>query len=143
MSIRTSHKASIIMSLSISLMTISTAHAEQYCKSVDKDGNATYTLAPDKGCNAKKMKTVAISHHITPNSSPAKTDSATTPPNTSAATATSSSPTATTTSTPTTSATSSTPAAITSTPAATTTSIPVAAIHAPVAAEPSTSNVPR
>jgi len=55
------------ISLSLGFMAFSSAHAEQYCKSVDKDGNATYTLAPDKGCNTKKMKTVAISHHITPN----------------------------------------------------------------------------
>lgn len=54
------------ISLSLGFMAFSSAHAEQYCKSVDKDGNATYTLAPDKGCNTKKMKTVAISHHITP-----------------------------------------------------------------------------
>lgn len=49
-------------------MSFGAAHAEQYCKSLDKDGNATYTLASDKGC--KKMKTVAISHHITPNATP-------------------------------------------------------------------------
>ena len=59
------------VSVTISLMTFGAAHAEQYCKSLDKDGNATYTLAPDKGCNVKKMKTVAINHHITPSSSTA------------------------------------------------------------------------
>lgn len=62
------------ISLSISLLTLGAAHAEQYCKSIDKDGNATYTLASDKGC--KKMKTVAISHHITP-STPAPKPEAT------------------------------------------------------------------
>jgi len=55
------------VSLSISLMSLGAAHAEQYCKSLDKDGNATYTLASDKGC--KKMKTIAISHH-TPSTTP-------------------------------------------------------------------------
>jgi hypothetical protein len=70
---RISHKAlmtsflsSATMCLSISLMIIGVAHAEQYCKSVDKDGNATYTLAPKNGCHAKKMKTVAIHHYIMP-----------------------------------------------------------------------------
>ncbi len=73
MSKHTSNKSLITQilsatAISISLMAFGAAHAEQYCKSIDKDGNATYTLAPDKGCNAKKMKTVAISHHITPSS---------------------------------------------------------------------------
>jgi hypothetical protein len=74
---RTSHKAliaqflsSTVASLCISIIAINAAHAEQYCKSVDKDGNATYTLAPKKGCHAKKMKTVAVSHYITPAPAP-------------------------------------------------------------------------
>ena len=54
------------MCLSISLMMNGVAHAERYCKSVDKYGNATYTLAPSYGCRAKKMKTVAIHHFIMP-----------------------------------------------------------------------------
>ncbi len=37
------------------------AMAEQYCKTVDKSGAATYTLATAKGCN-KKAKSVAVSH---------------------------------------------------------------------------------
>ena len=52
--------------LSINLMFIGVAHAEQYCKSVDKDGATTYTLAPKNGCRAKKMKTVAIHQFIMP-----------------------------------------------------------------------------
>jgi hypothetical protein len=70
---RASHKALITsflssstMCLGISLMIIGVVHAEQYCKSVDKDGNATYTLASKNGCHAKKMKTVAIHHFIMP-----------------------------------------------------------------------------
>ncbi len=112
MSTHTSHKSLITqifstmaISLSISLLTLGAAHAEQYCKSIDKDGNATYTLAPDKGCNAKKMKTVAISHHITPSSPTApKTEAAKT--NSTEATA------------PTTTGTTATPATTTTAPAA-------------------------
>jgi hypothetical protein len=58
--------SSTIMFLSMGLMVIDAAHAEQYCKSVSKNGDATYTLAPENGCHAKKMKTVAIHLHTTP-----------------------------------------------------------------------------
>ncbi len=49
-----------ILMTTLFIATLSHAHAEQYCKSVDKDGNATYTLATDRGCSSKKIKTIAI-----------------------------------------------------------------------------------
>lgn|GEM_PF-4890365 len=47
----------IVLALGASTQAI----AEQYCKTVDKSGAASYTLATAKGCN-KKAKSVAISH---------------------------------------------------------------------------------
>lgn len=52
--------------LTISIITANSAHAEMYCKSVDQNGNATYTLAPDTGCNKKKSKTVGVRQFIAP-----------------------------------------------------------------------------
>ncbi len=59
-----------ILTITLGLATLSHAHAEQYCKSVDKYGNATYTLAPEKGCSSKKFKTIAI--HRSTASAPAR-----------------------------------------------------------------------
>lgn len=42
------------------------AHAEQFCKSVDTTGATSYVLAPPTGCNKKKYTPVQVSHHITP-----------------------------------------------------------------------------
>jgi hypothetical protein len=64
--------SSAIITISLSIAMLGTAHAEQYCKSVDKEGNATYTRAPDQGCSSKKYKTVAIHRQIsTPANVPA------------------------------------------------------------------------
>lgn len=65
-SVITQFLSSTTIIFSLGLIAISTAHAEQYCKSVDKAGNATYTLAPTTGCSSKKYKTIAIHHHISP-----------------------------------------------------------------------------
>ncbi|MBC7750663.1 MAG: hypothetical protein H7Z73_02945 [Candidatus Saccharibacteria bacterium] len=56
----------MLITLIMGMVTTNSAHAEQYCKSVDQSGNASYTLAPESGCNKKKFKTIAVSHHITP-----------------------------------------------------------------------------
>jgi hypothetical protein len=55
-----------VLALSIGITSIGIAHAEQYCKSIDNNGSASYTLAPETGCNKKKFKTVSVSHHFTP-----------------------------------------------------------------------------
>lgn len=53
---------SIFAALTISLTVANLAHAEKFCKSIDKDGNASYTTAPETGCK-KKFKTVGVSQY--------------------------------------------------------------------------------
>ena len=69
------------IALAIGMMTTLSAHAEKYCKSVDKSGNASYTLAPENGCK-KKFKTVGISQFkfttITPTTNTTQTSTTTT-----------------------------------------------------------------
>ena len=47
---------STLIVLACGAITMNSAHAEKYCKSVDQSGNTSYTLAPETGCN-KKFKT--------------------------------------------------------------------------------------
>lgn len=56
---------STLIALTIGVITANSAHAEKYCKSVDQSGNASYTLAPETGCNKKKSKTVSVIQHTT------------------------------------------------------------------------------
>jgi hypothetical protein len=65
---QTFSKAILMTTMGIAM--ISPVHAEQYCKSVDKDGNATYTRAPDQGCSSKKLKTIAIHRLPSPTAAP-------------------------------------------------------------------------
>ena len=61
---------STLIALTIGVITAtSAAHAEKYCKSVDQNGNASYTLAPETGCK-KKFKTVGIRQFVAPTSAP-------------------------------------------------------------------------
>ena len=54
-----------VLALGLCTTFIGTAHAEQYCKSIDRNGSVSYTLAPETGCNKKKFKTVSVSHNLT------------------------------------------------------------------------------
>lgn len=56
---------STLIALAIGVITANSAHAEKYCKSVDQSGNASYTLAPETGCNKKKSKTVSVLQRTT------------------------------------------------------------------------------
>ena len=51
---------STLITLTLSVITANSAHAEKYCKSIDQNGNASYILAPATGCK-KKFKTVGVS----------------------------------------------------------------------------------
>lgn len=62
----TSKLTSTFAVLTISVITANSAHAETYCKSVDQNGDATYTLAPDTGCNKKKSKAVGVRQFVAP-----------------------------------------------------------------------------
>lgn len=64
---RTSMKLTpTLIVLAISVIAAHSAHAEKYCKSVDQSGNATYTLAPETGCNKKRSKTVGVHQFVAP-----------------------------------------------------------------------------
>ncbi len=55
---------STLIVLACGAITMNSAHAEKYCKSVDQSGNTSYTLAPETGCN-KKFKTVSVIQRVT------------------------------------------------------------------------------
>ena len=55
---------STLIVLDCGAITMNSAHAEKYCKSVDQSGNTSYTLAPETGCN-KKFKTVSVIQRVT------------------------------------------------------------------------------
>lgn len=59
-----------IMILTLGMIAGNSAHAEKYCKSVDESGNASYTLAPETGCNKNKFKTVAVRQFSAPATTP-------------------------------------------------------------------------
>ena len=55
---------STLIVLACGAITMNSAHAEKYCKSVDQSGNTSYTLAPETGCH-KKFKTVSVIQRVT------------------------------------------------------------------------------
>lgn len=69
---------STLITLAMGLMAATSAvHAEKYCKSVDQNGNASYTLAPESGCK-KQFKTVGIHKFMAPMAAPSTTVSSST-----------------------------------------------------------------
>lgn len=129
----------MIVTFIISIVTTHPAHAEQYCKSVDQNGNASYILAPESGCNKKKFKTIAVSHHITPQVAAQTTNQQTDKSADKAPAGVQTTPTATAATTAATTPSAATPESTTKTPIATTaTSTKTSTINPPVTKQPNT-----
>ncbi|GAC1369740.1 MAG: hypothetical protein NVSMB40_02090 [Aquirhabdus sp.] len=54
--------ASALLIAALNVIATTSAHAEKYCKAIDQNGNASYTIAPETGCK-KKFKTVGVKQY--------------------------------------------------------------------------------